>query len=124
MKNGICILLGFLFLSSCSTILTSRKQTITFYSNGDKHVRLFDEKGKEVGQTNKDGFVSVEVRKKLASPIYTAITCDCRHRKIELQSRFNAVSYLNILFLPGFIVDISTGKLCRYKKKSYVIDAR
>ena len=40
-------------------------------------------------------------------------------RNFALQSSFNTVSLINILFWPGFIVDVATGSIMKYSPTTY-----
>lgn len=102
-----------LMLSSCATIFTGTKQTVNIKT--DPPAADVEVDGIKVGVTPMDvtlkkGFTGQTVSLKLNG--YEAKT-------FQPQTAFNAVSVVNFLFLPGFIIDAATGAMMKYDPKIY-----
>ena len=43
---------------------------------------------------------------------------------VQVDTKFNAVSLWNLLFWPGWVVDLATGKICKYEDDVIEIEMR
>jgi hypothetical protein len=110
-----------LILSSCATVFTGTSQNISLQAvdvetnkpiEGPISCTLTDSKGVSYIIPTNPG--SVLVKKE-----YGPITPMCKkdgyvQRNFGVGSSFNAVSVVNILFWPGFLVDAATGSMHKY----------
>ncbi|NTE03523.1 PEGA domain-containing protein [Agrobacterium tumefaciens] len=102
-----------LMLSSCATVFTGTKQTVNIKT--DPPAADIEVDGIKVGVTPMDvtlkkGFTGQTVSLKLNG--YEAKT-------FQPITTFNAVSVVNLLFFPGFIIDAATGAMMKYDPKVY-----
>ena len=102
-----------LMLSSCATVFTGTKQTVNIKT--DPPAADIEVDGIKVGVTPMDvtlkkGFTGQTVNLKLNG--YEAKT-------FQPTTTFNAVSVVNFLFVPGFIIDAATGAMMKYDPKVY-----
>ena len=105
------ILTSALCFSSCATIFTSSHQDVVFA--GESDATIYDG-SRKLGKLDADGVATIKLRKGLNSK-HLYIKKDGYERTyVSVVPTFNLVSLLNILFWPGFIVDVATGKICKY----------
>jgi len=97
--------------SSCATLFTPTKQEITF--TGEDGVGIYD-KSKKLGMIDKEGTATIKLKKALSSKTLFAKKDGYDRTPIQIESVFNPISLLNLLFLPGWIVDLATGKVCKW----------
>jgi hypothetical protein len=117
MKKITVLLIGALFmLSSCATIFTGTKDTISFNSNPQGAKVLID--GIEICKTP----CSSSVKRSLSDEQVEFKLEGYQTRLITLDQEFNVVSVLNLFGLVGWAVDAATGSLMKYDKKAYTID--
>lgn len=100
-----------LLASSCASIFTSAKQSITFV--GDKDVKIYDN-GQKIATIGENGETSVRIRKKLSSKELVAKKDGYKPCTLTLESRFNPISCLNLLNILGWGIDLGTQKVCKW----------
>lgn len=106
------ILLGFVAsLSSCGTLFTSSRQTITF--TGEEGVGIYDS-GKKLAVINDEGVGTARIRKKLSDKTLMAKKDGYKNTPVVLESTFNPVSIINLLNVVAWAVDLGTGKCCKW----------
>lgn len=108
-------------LSSCMTVFTKPRQTITF--TGENGIKLYDGTNNvKLGEIKEGNSVSVDVKKKLSDKIIVAKKEGYANTPLVIESNFNPKSLWNILFWPGFLVDLGTGQINKYDPVIYNIE--
>lgn len=113
MKKLILPLFACLMLSSCATIFTSSKQDITF--TGPTGTKIYDASNNlKLAEIGQDQTATVSIKKKREDKQLIAKKEGYKSTPLVLESSFNTTSLWNILFWPGFIVDLGTGQINKY----------
>lgn len=108
----LAIITASCLLTSCATVFTGSKQDVTF--KGVQGTDLLDNKGRKVGEIGKNGFATIPLRKKIGSKKITARLDGYAPREVEVKSKFNPISLANIVVPVPWIIDLCTGKICKY----------
>ena len=111
MKKVLPILICVLCLSSCGTLFTPTKQSITFI--GIPETKIFDN-GKKLGEIKEDGTTTIKVRKKLYNKTLIAKRRGYKNTPIILEATLNPVSIINLTNVFAWIIDLGTGKCCKW----------
>ena len=111
MKKVILMLICALCLSSCGTLFTPSKQSITFM--GTPEAKIYDN-GKKLGETEEDGTTTIKIRKKLSDKTLIAKKEGYKNTPIILEATFNPVSIINLTNLFAWAIDLGTGKCCKW----------
>ena len=112
MKKILLLVLSAMLLSSCCTLFTPSKQTITF--NGENGIKIYDD-GVKIAEIKDNNTTSVRIKKELSSKYLIAKKEGYRPTPLKLDTKFDAVGVLNIFFFPvGFVVDAATGQMCKW----------
>ena len=111
MKKILLFVLPVMLLSSCCTLFTPSKQTITF--NGENGIKIYDD-GVKIAEIKDNNTTSVRIKKELSSKYLIAKKEGYRPTPLKLDTKFDAVAVINILFWPGFVVDAATGQMCKW----------
>ncbi len=111
MKKILLFVLPAMLLSSCCTLFTPSKQTITF--NGENGIKIYDD-GMKIAEIKDNNTTSVRIKKELSSKYLIAKKEGYRPTPLKLDTKFNSVAVINILFWPGFVVDAATGQMCKW----------
>lgn len=118
MKTIYLFLAFALLTSSCATILTGTKDTISFNSNPRGAIVYKD--GVEICRTP----CNVPVKRTLNSEDIEYKLDGFETRVFTLDKQFNVVSVLNLGSLFGWAVDAATGSLVKYGRKSYDLEMK
>ncbi|MGQ7854012.1 PEGA domain-containing protein [Pedobacter sp. WC2501] len=102
-----------LLLSSCATVFTGTKQTVQINSNPPAATIEVD--GVKAGVTP----MAIPLKKGFTGQTISLKLDGYETKTFQPQTAFNAVSVVNFLFIPGFIVDIVTGAMMKYDPKVY-----
>lgn len=109
-----------LLFTSCATILTGTKQTITFKCEQDG--RVFQNLT-EIGRTNTE----IRIKRRDIIKLYTIKTEGCPDKQIELPITINPVFYVNLPFVFLFgvgislcYVDAAEGSMYKTEKVIYI----
>ena len=113
MKKTLLIITIATALSSCCTIFTTSKQNVTFMApNGTK---IYDvETNVKIAEVEKDNMVTTKIKKKLSDKQLIARKEGYAPIPFILETEFNVSTLWNILFWPGFLVDLGTGKMFKW----------
>ena len=111
MKKILLFVLPAMMLSSCCTLFTPSKQAITF--NGENGIKIYDD-GMKIAEIKDNNTTSVRIKKELSSKYLIAKKEGYRPTPLKLDTKFDAVAVINILFWPGFVVDAATGQMCKW----------
>lgn len=111
MKKILLFVLPAMMLSSCCTLFTPSKQAITF--NGENGIKIYDD-GVKIAEIKDNNTTSVRIKKELSSKYLIAKKEGYRPTPLKLETKFDAVAVINILFWPGFVVDAATGQMCKW----------
>jgi uncharacterized protein YwqG len=105
-------------LTSCATIFTGTKDSITFNSQpeGAKVVH----KGVEKCTTP----CTVEISRSLGKQLVEIKKDGYENKEVQLTKDFNAVTLLNVLLggVVGLGIDLGTGSFTKYDPKSYDVE--
>lgn len=113
---SICIL-----LSSCATIFTNSRQSITF--SGPEGTKIYDaDSNVKLAEIGSDGTATARIKKKLGDKNLLAKKEGYKTQPFLLESGFNATTLWNILFWPGFLVDLGTGQINKYDNTTISLD--
>ncbi len=110
-KLILFIFLSALFLTSCGTLLTPTHQKITFI--GLPETRIYDN-GRKLGEISEEGMAIIKVKKKLSDTQLLAKKEGYKNSVIYLDAVLNPISILNLCDVLGWLIDIATGKCCKW----------
>lgn len=99
-------------MTSCATIFTGTKDTISFDSNVPKTKVMIN--GMERCQT--------KVKRILGTETVTFVSNGYQAKTIELDSKFNGVSVINLFNILGWGIDLGTGAVNKYDQKFYNVE--
>ena len=117
----IVALLCPLLFSSCMTVFTKSRQTVTF--TGEAGTKLYDATSNvKIAEISDGGSTTVKMKKKLADKTIIAKKSGYKDTPFIIESKFNAKSLWNILFWPGFLIDLGTGKINKYDPVIYNVE--
>ena len=121
MKKLILLaIIGFSF-SSCATIFTPSRQSITF--SGIEGTKIYDASHNvKLAEIGSDKTATVSIKKKMSDKQLLAKKEGYRTLPFILESAFNTTSLWNILFWPGFIVDLGTGQMNKWDNTNINIE--
>ena len=97
----------------CSSIISGTKQAIEVSSTPT---------GAKVRMGPYDGTTPFMVTIPKGKDYLIEVTRDSQRRVVSLERRFDPIGFINILFLPGFIVDAVTGAMLEYDPAIYHVD--
>lgn len=121
MKKVLLALFCCILLSSCMTIFTKPRQTITF--TGENNIKIYDGTNNvKLGEIKDGNSVSINIKKRIGDKTIIAKKDGYANTPLVIESNFNAKSLWNILFWPGFIVDLGTGQINKYDPPIYNIE--
>ena len=103
--------IGMATLTSCGTLFTPARQSITF--SGNDGATIYDN-GRVLARTDDDGMATAKVRKSLSDKTLIVKKEGYKTTPIELETTLNPVSILNLTNLFGWAIDLATGKCCRW----------
>ena len=115
-KKSICALvlascIGASTLTSCGTLFTPTKQSITF--SGNSYATIYDN-GRVIARTGDDGMGTAKVSKSLSDKTLIVKKEGYKPTSVELETTLNPVSILNLTNVFGWAIDLATGKCCRW----------
>lgn len=102
-------------VTSCATIFTGTKDTITFNSKPEGAKVVFQGVEKCVTPC------STEFQRSLGKRLVEIKKEGYETKELKLEKNFNAVTLVNILFggIIGFGIDLGTGSFLKYDPKTY-----
>lgn len=99
--------------SSCCTLFSSSKQDITF--TGMNGTKIYEASTKQkIAEIKEDNSVTVQIKKKREDKQLLAKKEGDQTTPFVLESTFNNACLWNILFWPGFLVDLGTQKMNKW----------
>ena len=121
MKKILILLCSVFLLTSCMSIFSSSKQSITFV--GENGTTLYDGVNNvKLAEIKEGGSATVKIKKKLSDKTIIAKKEGFKDTPFVIESSFNDKSLWNILFWPGFLIDLGTGKINKYDPVIYNIE--
>ncbi|MBU3836539.1 MULTISPECIES: hypothetical protein [Phocaeicola] len=121
MKNIMLLLVASMTLSSCCTLFSSSKQTITF--TGPEGTKIYDASSNmRLGEIGKDQVTTIKIKKKREDKTLIAKKEGYKPSPLMLESTFNNACLWNILFWPGFLIDFGTQKMNKWDNTSINIE--
>lgn len=121
MKKILILLCSVFFFSSCMSIFSSSKQSITF--TGENGIKLYDGTNNvKLAEIKEGSSTTVKMKKKLSDKTIIAKKEGFKDMPFVVESSFNTKSLWNILFWPGFLIDLGTGKINKYDPIIYNIE--
>ena len=106
-------ILGGLMCSSCATIFTSSRQTVTF--TGKPGTTIYD-KSNKIASINEEGVGTAKIKKQLTEKTLMAKLNGYKTLPIVLSTTLNPVAILNLADIFGWAIDVATGKVCKYSE--------
>lgn len=76
----------------------------------------------KVGEIGEDQTLTIPVKKKMSDKQFLAKRTGYQTTPIMLESSFNTTALWNLLFWPGFIVDLGTGQMNKWDNTYINID--
>lgn len=110
--SAVCSVLVGMSLTSCGTLFTKSHQDVTF--KGVHGTYICDSKGKYLGEIGRNGFTTIPLRKKIGAKELTAKLDGYQSRDVQVQSKFNPITVLNLLSPVAWGIDLATGKVCKF----------
>ena len=119
-------------LSSCMSIFSSTQQPITI--TGENGTKLYDAANNvkcnlmiakmddKLAEIKEGGSTTFRLKKKLSDRTVIAKKEGYKNTPFVIESAFNAKALWNILFWPGFLIDLGTGKINKYDPVIYNIE--
>lgn len=121
MKRLFVLMAVAITLSSCCTIFSSSKQSITFL--GPEGTRIYDAStNMKLGEIGPDEVTTIQIKKKREDKTLIAKKEGYRPSPLVLESTFNNACLWNILFWPGFLIDLGTQKMNKWDNTSINIE--
>lgn len=118
-KFVLGFILPCLLFSSCCTVFTGSKQTVTF--KAPDGTKIYDAKTNiKIAEVKQDNTVTTQIKKERESKQLIARKEGFQPTPFLLETRFNANTLWNVLFWPGFLVDLGTGQM--FKWDNSIID--
>lgn len=108
----VVLLLG---LTSCATLFTGTKDTISFSSTPEGAKVIMD--GMELCTTP----CHADVKRSLKDRTVEFALDGYKTKIVELDKEFNLISILNLGGMLGWVVDLATGSIFKYDKKNYEV---
>lgn len=110
-----------ILLTSCATLFTDSKQAVTF--SGIEGTKIYDASTNiKIAEIGSDKTTTVPIKKKLSDKQLIAKKEGYKNTPILLESAFNTTSLWNLLFWPGFVVDLGTGQMNKWDNTYISID--
>lgn len=117
----LALAMPLLLCTSCMSLFSSAIQTITFTS--EEGTKLYDGTNNvKLAEIPEEGTATVKLKKKLSDKIIIAKKEGYRNTPFVIESQFNPKSLWNILFWPGFLIDLGTGKINKYDPTIYNVE--
>ncbi|NLZ74082.1 MAG: hypothetical protein GX905_09775 [Bacteroidales bacterium] len=114
MKTFIFFIITAMLFSSCATIFTKSRQSITF--TGKPGTKIYDPTTNiKLGEIDQDETVTISLKKELNDKQLVIKNEGEKSKAVIIESTFNAHTLWNILFWPGFLVDLGTGQMNKYE---------
>lgn len=108
-------------LSSCMSIFSSSQQPITI--TGENGIKLYDATNNvKLAEIKEGESTTIRLKKKLSDKTIIAKKEGYKNTPFVIESAFNAKSLWNILFWPGFLIDLGTGKINKYDPVIYNVE--
>lgn len=121
MKKIIILASVCMLFSSCATIFTNSSQNISF--SGIPGTKLYDANNNmKLGEIGNDNVANIRIKKKMGEKHILAKKDGYKTTPLVLESKFNTTSLWNILFWPGFFVDLGTGQMNKWETTYVEID--
>jgi len=112
MKKAI-LLVSVICLSSCATIFTSSRQNITF--TGDEGTKIYDSSTNvKLAEIKEDQTTNISLKKTMNDKQLVIKKDGKEPQAVVIESKFNKTSLWNLLFWPGFLIDLGTGQMNKY----------
>ncbi|RGT31640.1 hypothetical protein DW989_04810 [Bacteroides stercoris] len=111
MKKVLLSLIVVFSMSSCASIFTPAKQTITF--SGMEGTKIYDN-GRKIATIDESGEATARIRKKLSSKELIAKKEGYKSTPFLLEARFNPISCINLLNVIAWGIDLGTQKACKW----------
>lgn len=110
-----------LTMSSCCTLFSSSKQAVTF--TGPSGTKIYDAyNNMKLAEIGADEVVSIQLKKKREDKQLIAKKEGYRPTPLVVESTFNNACLWNILFWPGFLIDLGTQKMNKWDNTAISIE--
>lgn len=113
MKKVLFLVASALICSSCCTLFSSSKQSVTF--TGPEGTKIYDATTNvKLAEIGKDETTTIKIKKKREDKTLIAKKEGYQPTPMVLESTFNNACLWNILFWPGFLIDLGTQKMNKW----------
>lgn len=121
MKKVILLVAVVITFSSCCTLFSSSKQDVTF--TGPEGTKIYDASNNmKLGEIGADEVTTIKIKKKREDKTLLAKKDGYKPSSLVLESTFNNACLWNILFWPGFLIDLGTQKMNKWDNTSINIE--
>ena len=121
MKKVLFLAAAAITFSSCCTIFSSSKQAITL--TGPEGTKIYDAStNMKLGEIGPDETTTIRLKKKRDDKQLIAKKDGSRPSPFVIESSFNNNCLWNILFWPGFLIDLGTQKMNKWDNTTYNIE--
>lgn len=121
MKKVLFLAAAAITFSSFCTIFSSSKQAITL--TGPEGTKIYDAStNMKLGEIGPDETTTIRLKKKREDKQLIAKKDGYRPSPFVIESSFNNNCLWNILFWPGFLIDLGTQKMNKWDNTTYNIE--
>lgn len=121
MKKVFVLAAAAITFSSCCTLFSSSKQAITF--TGPEGTKIYDASNNmKLGEIGSDEVTTIQIKKKREDKTLLAKKEGYKPSPLVLESTFNNACLWNILFWPGFLIDLGTQKMNKWDNTTINIE--
>lgn len=121
MKKVFVLAAATITFSSCCTLFSSSKQAITF--TGPEGTKIYDASNNmKLGEIGSDEVTTIQIKKKREDKTLFAKKEGYKPSPLVLESTFNNACLWNILFWPGFLIDLGTQKMNKWDNTTINIE--
>ncbi len=121
MKKVFVLVAAAITFSSCCTLFSSSKQAITF--TGPEGTKIYDASNNmKLGEIGSDEVTTIQIKKKREDKTLLAKKEGYKPSPLVLESTFNNTCLWNILFWPGFLINLGTQKMNKWDNTAINIE--
>lgn len=118
MRN-LLFIITLLSLTSCGTLFTSSRQSITFV--GQEGTKIYDN-GQKIATIGQSGEAIVPIRKKLSSKELLAKKDGYKPTPLRLEASVQPVSFINLLNVIAWAIDLGTQKAAKWETTYFEVE--
>lgn len=119
MKKFILSAFVLFSMTSCASMFTAARQSVTFV--GQEGTRIYDN-GQKIATIDESGEARVRMRKKIMAKELVAKKDGYKSATLVMEPQFNPVSCLNLLNVLAWGIDLATQKVCKWDTTYFEIE--